>query len=414
MHAQWPAARRFGTIDPILDEGIHSVRVRRCAALLIEPRERIEFELQSLLSGGSGLNASRAWFALAPHLETPVAISSDEIAPLGSVSAREWMPFDELVTQYSEDIARSLIEKGLLVTDARDHAALREREQAFRDTHWHPLSAAAHMFSRWEGVTSGDEVKNVGIASVQDLVEQLGDPPPHFHSRAEASERVPLPTHTPSSFDELLRKRTTCRNYDASRVLPLPTFSHILQRVFGAQAVHAVTRNVGIVKKTSPSAGGLHPTEAYLLIQHVDGITPGLYHYHAGDHALEPIKHYAADAAHSLALDFLSQQDWFAAAHVLVILAPRFLRSFWKYRSHAKVYRALTLDVGHLSQTLQISATEFGLGAFITAAINEVDIERALGLDPMRESPLAICGFGWRAPTCERVEFDPQHAVWPK
>jgi hypothetical protein len=66
-----------------------------------------------------------------------------------------------------------------------------------------------------------------------------------------------------------------------------------------------------------------------------------------------------------------------------------------------------------LSQTLQITATEFGLGAFVTAAINEVDIEQALDLEPMQESPLAACGFGWRAADCARMEFDPQHAVWP-
>jgi putative peptide maturation dehydrogenase len=185
-----------------------------------------------------------------------------------------------------------------------------------------------------------------------------------------------------------------------------------MKRVFGAQASHAVTDEVAIIKKTSPSAGGLHPTEAYLLIQHVEGVTPGLYHYHVGDHALEPIRTLSSDDAYTLAMTFLAQQDWFAAAHVIVILAPRFDRTFWKYRNHAKVYRAVTLDVGHLSQTLQISATEFGLGAFVTSAINEIDIETAYGLDAMQESPLAIAGFGWRAPECTRMEFDPQHAIW--
>jgi Nitroreductase family len=58
---------------------------------------------------------------------------------------------------------------------------------------------------------------------------------------------------------------------------------------------------------------------------------------------------------------------------------------------------AVTLDVGHLSETLPILATEFGLGAFVTAAINEADIEQTLGLEPMQESPLAVCGFGWCA-----------------
>jgi nitroreductase len=61
--------------------------------------------------------------------------------------------------------------------------------------------------------------------------------------------------------------------------------------------------------------------------------------------------------------------------------APRFGRTFWKYRNHPKAYRVTILDVGHLSQTLFLSATELGLGAYITAAINEVDIEQRVGLD---------------------------------
>ena len=80
--------------------------------------------------------------------------------------------------------------------------------------------------------------------------------------------------------------------------------------------------------------------------------------------------------------------------------------------SHAKAYRALVLDVGHLSQTMYLAATELGLGAFITAAVNEVDIEQALGLDPLEEGPLAVTGFGVRGPERNEVEFDPLNAVW--
>ncbi len=48
----------------------------------------------------------------------------------------------------------------------------------------------------------------------------------------------------------------------------------------------------------------------------------------------------------------------------------------------------------------------------MTSAINEVDIERAFGLDPLEESPLAVCGFGWRARRMETAEFDPAGEVW--
>jgi hypothetical protein len=53
------------------------------------------------------------------------------------------------------------------------------------------------------------------------------------------------------------------------------------------------------------------------------------------------------------------------------------------------------------------------LGAFITAAINEAEIEQAFELEPMSEGPLAVCGFGVRAADKVTVEFDPAHKVWP-
>jgi putative peptide maturation dehydrogenase len=389
------------------------VRIRRCLTLLIEPREQFGFDIQSLLEGGSGLRAERDWIALAPHLDAPVVLDVAQIPLLGRVSTQDWTDVDDLADHADAATLHALCDAGLLIGDGPQYAAMREREQSFRDGHWHSLSAVAHAFGRWHGVTSGEQVRNIGIVSFEDLVKELGDPPPHFAARVPSAQRQALPPADATPLDELLRHRTTCRNYDTSRNVPLATFSRILHRTFGAQTAHTVTRDVAIVKKTSPSAGGLHPTDAYLLIQRVDDVEPGLHHYHAGDHALEPIRLMSSTEAHALALTFLAHQDWFADAHAIVIYMPRFLRSFWKYRNHAKVYRAVTLDVGHLSQTLQISATELGLGAFVTAAINEVDIENELKLDPMYESPLAIGGFGWRASARARMEFDPQHAIWP-
>jgi nitroreductase len=54
----------------------------------------------------------------------------------------------------------------------------------------------------------------------------------------------------------------------------------------------------------------------------------------------------------------------------------------------------LLLDAGHLSQTFYLLATEAGMPAFVTAAVNEIDIERALGLDPLKDMVIAVCGCG--------------------
>jgi nitroreductase len=64
------------------------------------------------------------------------------------------------------------------------------------------------------------------------------------------------------------------------------------------------------------------------------------------------------------------------------------------------------LDVGHLSQTMYLSATELGLGCFVTAAINDRVVDEALGLRPLREAVIALVGFGPRAAEMRTMELD--------
>jgi len=52
------------------------------------------------------------------------------------------------------------------------------------------------------------------------------------------------------------------------------------------------------------------------------------------------------------------------------------------------------MDAGHLSQTLYLLCQELGLGAFFTGAVNDVNIEELLGLDPLQEGVLGISGCG--------------------
>jgi putative peptide maturation dehydrogenase len=147
----------------------------------------------------------------------------------------------------------------------------------------------------------------------------------------------------------------------------------------------------------------LHPIEAYVLAQRVDGLAPGLYHYQCQAHALEPLGPLPERAA----LELVAGQHWFADAPVLLLLAARFQRNFWKYREHAKAWKVIQLDAGHLSQLLYLSATELGYGAFVTAAINDGRAEELFGLDGLSSGAVAACGFGKRAAARPNIEFDP-------
>ena len=388
---------------------------RRCGALLLEPREIADFDLETLIRGGTGLRMSVRWIALAPHLENEVEVDVGEREVLGAIGSLDWQPLPELRERFGATAIDHLLALGLLISDDEAGRVFRECDDRLRANHWHVLSAAAHRFGRWRDVDSSDALEQSGMRSLRELADKLGAPPPHLLERSAPEVRVKLMRSAPSPLSDLMQRRATCRNFDTRRSLPADLFATMLERVFAAQAVQAISQETAVLKKNSPSGGGLHPTECYLLVQHVADIRPGLYHYHAGEHALEPIASVEdadSGALAALAARLVAGQTWFANAHAMAILTPRFARSYWKYRNHAKAYRALILDSGHLSQNLYLVATELGLGAYVTSAINELEIERVFGLDGLDEGPLAVCGFGWRAATRETGEFDPLGRVW--
>ncbi|MFP7723779.1 putative peptide maturation dehydrogenase [Lysobacter sp. A3-1-A15] len=392
------------------------MRIRRCAVLYLEPREDTAFDLGELLQGGDGIRRVRRWLALAPHLGDEVEVDAAGRELLGALSPTQWIDPGTLDAEVAAALPR-LIGLGLVVTDAAGHDALRQRDESLRAVHWHPLAATLHAFTRWSGVNTVRNSQDSGTETAVAMREVLGAPPVEAASVTAADDAVTLPRILPNDFDALLARRATCRNFDAQRRVPFEVFAQVLQRVFAAQAEVRVSDDLVFLKKNVPSGGGLHPMECYLIVQHAEGVAPGLYHYHATAHALEPLpvpdgRSWEGDGLRGFVMDMVAQQHWFADAHVLVILAPRFDRTFWKYRHHAKGYRVVAMEAGHLSQTLYLSATEAGLGAFITGAINEVQVEQAFGLDPIHQGALAICGFGWRAQAMETAELDPGGEVW--
>ena len=405
------------------------MRVRRCAVLWLEPREVAHFELDALLAGGTGVVSRMQWFAHAPHLPAAVEVDADEVALLGELSPLDWIATAPLRERHGAARVRRLLQVGVLIGSTRPWATQRELDERLRGQYWHGLASVWHAASRWNDIDAAGEVEEAGLLTAQGLREAYGAPPPMLHERGDAKSCIALPRAGRTALDDVLDARATCRNFDTARPLPLALFAQVLERAFGARGQVHGADDFDVLKKTSPSGGALHPTECYLIVRKVEGLQPGLYHYRAGDHALQSLPldeaRVLADAGRHAsvrgkgALDFLAWiavggQQWFADAPVLCVLAPRFARNFWKYRNHPKAYRVCILDAGHLSQTLLLSATEQGLGSFVTAAINEVDIERAFGLTGMVDGPLAVCGFGMRAEAMQTYELDPNRKAWPR
>jgi putative peptide maturation dehydrogenase len=379
--------------------------IRRCAVLFLEPREDLDIDWTSLFAGEGALGATMRWIALAPHLGEEVEVTLPEMAALGGIGFTLWQERADCEARHGAEPVARLLRAGLLIgDDAQDHAiaTFRERDETLRSQHWRPLSAAAHVFSRWGDMRVD---KGMQFPSFEELVVSYGAPPGPAIERCADGQAIMLPPPDRAPLDDTLFKRYTGRNFDGAAALPMATAARLLQRAFGSQGQREMAPDAFVLKKLSPSAGGLHPTEVYVMAQRVEGVAPGLYHYHPVRHALEPLA--AMDTAQTaeLAMRMVADQDWFVDAPMMIVLAARVERNFWKYRNHAKAYRALLLDAGHLSQTFYLLATEAGMPAFVTAAVNEVDIERAFGLDPLKDMVVAVCGCGMASGAQNTVEM---------
>jgi putative peptide maturation dehydrogenase len=385
-------------------------RVRRSRYVCFFCDDHPFLDVGLLLRGTIEPVTVRQVYALSILRGEAIPLSADEL-DLAVSTPLDW------VEAVDEEATRELARKGVLLSDEKDPelVALRARHESLEGADWNLEAALYYFLSKWRGIDlrqlagqdeAGDLLPPTEEA-VRTFVDRFGPPPAAFSSAAAplAVHELPLVERKGELYDVLLRRRTT-RSFDCSVPLAQWQLAVALRYVFGYHGYVPLLGQVTTLKRTSPSAGGFHAVEAYPLIVAVDGLDPGLYHYNAAEHALELLAPLGADEARAAATAFVCGQTYFGDAHVLLVLTARFERAFWKYRNHQKALAALMMDAAHLSQTLYLVATELGLGAFVTAAVNNVDIEERLGIDGYREGVLAVCGFG--APAATRSPFDPQ------
>lgn len=382
-------------------------QVRRCWQVVCEPRVSRVLDLAALMAGdGRRLVQVRpGWQALAAHLPGPVPLDDTLMQRLGTLDRVQWVDLDP-----EDKPLLALLDAGLVLS-SDDCRPCAEVEARLRSGHWWGLSALLWQQSRWHGQDSVTALAAAGMDRLDGLIGQLGVPP--ISACAPADGLIALPGSADTALERLLRNRVTCRNFDPQASVSMEQLAAVLWRTVAERGALDHDSGASFAKKAVPSAGGLHPTEVYLLVRGVVGLDDGAYHYQPAGHRLKP--HPLNDGAlpQACAMRWLAGQYWFADAPVLMVMASRQARLQWKYREHSKAWRAAVLDVGHISQALYMASTELGLGAFVTAAINEVDVMMDLGLAEFSDEPLAIAGFGQRAPKRSIAELDPARAIWP-
>jgi SagB-type dehydrogenase family enzyme len=176
----------------------------------------------------------------------------------------------------------------------------------------------------------------------------------------EGSRRIPLP---------LLDGRETapfpCPATKPAR-LGSESLGLFLELAFGISAWKSCDGSTWALRN-NPSSGNLHPTEAYVILDAMEGIgeTAALYHYVPLPHALEERASYALarvlpTGGFPLAL---SSIPW---------------REAWKYGERA--FRYCQLDAGHAIGAVAQAAAALGWRAHVLPEPSDEDIQSLLGL----------------------------------
>jgi len=140
--------------------------------------------------------------------------------------------------------------------------------------------------------------------------------------------------------------------------------------------------------RSAPSAGALYPCEVYLAVYDMEGLEPGVYYYHVGEHALKEIR--SGDPP-----GFFKANAEAGLAYSIFVTGIAY-RSAWKYR--ARAYRYVLLDSGHLLGNLALILKAQGWPYRLVYDLDDICTGLLLGLDERREAPVARLDVGfWEA-----------------
>jgi SagB-type dehydrogenase family enzyme len=252
--------------------------------------------------------------------------------------------------------------------------------------------------------------------------EDKGDTVDAIHAFLRATDHAPndVDDQYAGTLDPALRPRPDKR-YPTLTPLPLPPASELgpsdtpaLTAIADAGASGATPRRAldlealarlayftnGITKtirrgdeamafRAAPTTGALYHLELYLVTGDLLGLSAGVYHYGAHDHALRQLR---AGDFREVVVEATGQEPAIAQAPAILIMTSVFWRNAWKYA--ARAYRHTYWDAGTmLPNTLAVAAAT-GIPARLVLSFADAPIAQLLGLDLDREGVVALVALG--------------------
>lgn len=184
-------------------------------------------------------------------------------------------------------------------------------------------------------------------------------------------------------LEEAIGKRRSVRNYSPKAI----SISQLSQLLFAAQGITG--RMYGQPLRSAPSAGALYPFEIYLVVNNVQGLPQGIYHYAVLNQVLELVK--SGDFSRQIT-DAGLKQEMLGDADITFVLSAIFDRTRHKYGERG--FRYVYIEAGHISQNIHLQAVSLGLGSVSVGAFLDEKVNQLIGIDGHKEAVIYLHAVG--------------------
>lgn len=164
--------------------------------------------------------------------------------------------------------------------------------------------------------------------------------------------------------------------------------SRFLLLSYGVTAKLQTFSGDNILLRASPSAGGLYPTEIYLIVRGLSFLPEGLYNYQCKTHSLI---HFWEDSVWSSLKTACFWDATLENTEVAIALSAVFYRSAWRYEDRA--YRRIFLDTGHLLGNLELAGSLTDYRPHLMGGFNDDKMNELLYLNPQEEGVITVASL---------------------
>ena len=210
-------------------------------------------------------------------------------------------------------------------------------------------------------------------------------PPQYKEYPGKKRIELPTPEYRGISVEDAIRKRRSIRNYSDDPM----TMKHLSQLLFAAQGITG--KMYGQPLRSAPSAGALYPFEVYVVVNSVEGLSQGIYHFDVRQHALVQLK--SGDFSGKITSAGLDQ-EMLGEADVVFVLSAIFNRTRHKYGERG--FRYVYMEAGHISQNIYLQAVSLGLASVAVGAFLDKKVNDLIEVDGKTEAVIYLHAVGTR------------------